>query len=100
MRCILLPIVEGLREVHATGFLHRDIKPSNIFVRRADESPVLLDFGAARQALGRKSQSMMAVVSAGYSPPEQYESEGEQGRGQTSMRWRRCVTGPLPARRR
>ena len=79
LRCILLPIVEGLREVHATGFLHRDIKPSNIFVRRADESPVLLDFGAARQALGRKSQSMMAVVSAGYSPPEQYESEGEQG---------------------
>ena len=76
---VLLPIVEGLKEVHASGFLHRDIKPSNVFVRRSDESPVLLDFGAARQALGRKSKSLTAVASAGYSPPEQYESEGEQG---------------------
>ena len=79
LRRVLLPIVEGLKEVHAAGFLHRDIKPSNVFVRRSDESPVLLDFGAARQALGRKSKSLTAVASAGFSPPEQYESEGEQG---------------------
>ena len=79
LRRVLLPIVEGLLEVHAAGFLHRDIKPSNVFVRRSDESPVLLDFGAARQALGRKSKSLTSVASAGYSPPEQYESEGEQG---------------------
>ena len=76
---VLLPVVEGLQQVHAAGYLHRDIKPSNVFVRRADESPVLLDFGAARQALGHKSKSLTAVASAGYSPPEQYESEGEQG---------------------
>ena len=80
LRKVLLPIVDGLGEVHRAGFLHRDIKPSNVFIRRADESPVLLDFGAARQALGRKSKSMTSVVSAGYSPPEQYESDGKQGR--------------------
>ena len=79
LRRILLPIVEGLREIHEAGYLHRDIKPSNVYVRRSDESPVLLDFGAARQALGQKSKSLTAVASAGYSPPEQYESEGEQG---------------------
>ena len=79
LKRIVLPIVDGLRIVHSTGFLHRDIKPSNIYVRRSDESPVLLDFGAARQALGRKSHILTAVASAGYSPPEQYESEGEQG---------------------
>ena len=72
-------MAEGLREVHAAGFLHRDVKPSNIFVRRSDESPVLLDFGSARQALGRKSRSMTAIATAGYSPPEQYESQGGQG---------------------
>ena len=76
---LLLPVADGLRQVHAAGFLHRDIKPSNIFVRRSDETPVLLDFGAARQALGRKSKSMTAIASAGYSPPEQYESQGAQG---------------------
>ena len=79
LKRVLLPVVDGLRQVHAAGFLHRDIKPSNIFVRRSDESPVLLDFGSARQALGRKSKSMTAIASAGYSPPEQYESQGAQG---------------------
>ena len=79
LKRVVLPVAEGLREVHAAGFLHRDVKPSNIFVRRSDESPVLLDFGSARQALGRKSRSMTAIASAGYSPPELYESNGAQG---------------------
>ena len=79
LKRVVLPLTDGLKQVHAAGYLHRDIKPSNVYVRRADESPVLLDFGAARQALGRKSRSLTAVATAGYSPPEQYESEGEQG---------------------
>ena len=79
LKRVLLPVADGLRHVHAAGFLHRDIKPANIFVRRSDESPVLLDFGSARQALGRRSKSMTAIASAGYSPPEQYESDGPQG---------------------
>ena len=79
LKRVLLPVADGLRQVHAAGFLHRDIKPSNIFVRRSDESPVLLDFGSARQALSRRSRSVTAIASAGYSPPEQYESRGAQG---------------------
>ena len=106
LKRVLLPIVEGLKEVHAAGFLHRDIKPSNVYVRRSDESPVLLDFGAARQALGRKSKSLTAVASAGYSPPEQYESEGAQGPWtdiySLSALCYRAITGdsPLEAPRR
>ena len=76
---LLLPLLDGLRQVHAANFLHRDIKPSNIYVRRRDESPVLLDFGSARQAIGRRSRSMTAVVTPGYSPPEQYDSSAPQG---------------------
>ena len=34
LKRIVLPVAEGLREVHAAGFLHRDVEPSNIFVRR------------------------------------------------------------------
>ena len=79
LKRVLLPVADGLRQVHAAGFLHRDIKPSNVFVRRSDESPVLLDFGSARQALVQKSRSMTAIASAGYSPPEQYESHGAHG---------------------
>ena len=76
---ILFPILEGLKVVHEKDLLHRDIKPDNIMVRYADESPVLLDFGSARQAVGSKSKSLTAIVSVGYAPYEQYESDGNQG---------------------
>ena len=100
LKRVVLPVADGLRQVHAAGFLHRDVKPSNIFVRRSDESPVLLDFGSARQALGRKSRSMTAIASAGYSPPEQYESQGDQGAWTDiyalSALCHRAITGETP----
>ena len=74
----MLPLLDGLEAVHALGVLHRDIKPDNIFIRR-DGTPVLLDFGAARQALGDKSRSLTTIVSRGYSPFEQYTRRGVQG---------------------
>ena len=75
---IVLPLLDGLEAVHALGILHRDIKPDNIFLRE-DGAPVLLDFGAARQALGDKSRSLTTIVSRGYSPFEQYTRRGVQG---------------------
>jgi len=60
--------------VHKAGFMHRDIKPPNIYIRD-DSSPVLLDFGAARQ----KSSELTALVTPGYAPFEQYHTQGKQG---------------------
>lgn len=77
-RGILVPILEGLRAVHAKGVLHRDIKPGNIFLRK-DGPPVLLDFGAARQALGEQTRTLTGIVTPGYGPFEQYGSLGRQG---------------------
>ena len=75
---IVLPIVDGLQQVHAAGYLHRDIKPGNI-VLGADGAPVLLDFGAARQSLGDRTRSLTAIVSDGYAPIEQYARDSRQG---------------------
>jgi serine/threonine protein kinase len=72
------PLLEGLAAVHAAGFLHRDIKPDNIFVR-ADGRAVLIDFGAARQALGGGTRSLTSILTPGYAPLEQYSGEGKQG---------------------
>ena len=66
----LMPILDGLRLVHASGFIHRDIKPENIYVRQ-DGSPVLLDFGSARQSFG-SAKTMTILVAPGYAPLEQY----------------------------
>jgi len=71
------PLLDGLAVIHRAGFLHRDIKPANIFVRE-DNSPVLLDFGSARELKGG-NQELTAVVSPGYAPLEQYHAHGRQG---------------------
>lgn len=67
------PLLEALELIHADNTLHRDIAPDNIYIRK-DGSPVLLDFGSARQALTMRSRSVSAIVKAGYSPQEQYST--------------------------
>lgn len=72
------PLLDGVEEVHRHNFVHRDIKPDNIYIR-SDETPVLLDFGAARQALREGLASHTAVLTEGYAPFEQYSRKGNQG---------------------
>ena len=71
-------LLSGLRAVHAQGFLHRDIKPSNIIVRH-DGVPVLIDFGAARQAMGAHTRTLTSILTPQYAPIEQYALDGKQG---------------------
>ncbi|MEO8388277.1 MAG: protein kinase [Polaromonas sp.] len=73
---IVYPLMDGLEAVHKVNFLHRDIKPDNIYIR-ADGTPVLLDFGAARRVTG--NQDLTNIVSPGFAPFEQYHSKGHQG---------------------
>jgi TPR repeat protein/tRNA A-37 threonylcarbamoyl transferase component Bud32 len=71
---VMFPIIDGMKMIHAHGFIHRDIKPANIFIR-VDGDPVLLDFGSARQALGESHGSITSIFSKGYAPIEQYNSK-------------------------
>ena len=74
---VAVPLAEGLGHVHRAGILHRDIKPANILIRRADERPVLIDFGAAKQSVAEHTRSR-APYTEGYAALEQV-SDGEVG---------------------
>src|SRR5438034_814671 len=71
-------LLSGLGAVHAQNFLHRDIKPSNVIIRR-DGVPILIDFGAARLAIGGRTQTLTSILTPQYAPIEQYAMDGKQG---------------------
>ena len=100
LRGILAGLLAGLEAMHERAILHRDLKPSNVIIRE-DGTPVLIDFGAARDFAGRNSRSITAIAAPGYSPPEQY-GVGEQQQGPWTDLYSlgaiayRCVTGTVP----
>ncbi|HWT29342.1 MAG TPA: serine/threonine protein kinase, partial [Methylophilaceae bacterium] len=56
---------------HTQKLLHLDIKPANIYIR-IDGSPVLLDFGSARQTLSETESKLPPSYTPGFASPEQY----------------------------
>ncbi len=78
IRSVFIQLLNGLREVHAHKILHLDIKPSNIYIR-ADGSPVLIDFGAARHALTHDYQAASPMYTPGFAAPEQYSQRERLG---------------------
>jgi len=98
-------VCAGLREVHANKLLHLDLKPANIYLR-VDGTPILLDFGAARQTLNSDIPTLAPMYTPGFAAPELY------AKGQALGPWTdiysigaaifACMTGapPTPANAR
>ena len=96
---IALPLAEGLAHIHRAGVIHRDVKPANILVRTADQLPVLIDFGAAKQAVAEHSRSL-APYTEGYAALEQV-ADGQLGPwtdlyGFGAVLWRMVAGGNRP----
>lgn len=68
---LLIPLLNALELVHRTGLLHRDIAPKNIMVA-PPFTPIMIDFGAARQLVAQHSHTFAALLTPGYAPFEQY----------------------------
>lgn len=77
VRAMLDRLLAILEYVHSQRIIHRDIKPDNIILRTGDFAPVLLDFGAVKEAMStvirhpQASQSTLVVGTPGFMPSEQ-----------------------------
>ena len=93
---VFIPILNGLHAVHEAEMLHLDIKPENIYLRK-DGSPMLIDFGSARQG---STHMQKVALTHGYAPMEQYPDKGEPGPWTDvyaiGASMYRCVTGKKP----
>lgn len=78
IRKMFSQVMNGLREVHTNKLLHLDLKPANIYLR-VDGTPILLDFGAARQTLKTDMPKLYPMYTPGFAPPELYVKNGNLG---------------------
>lgn len=78
VRKLFAEMLNGLREVHSQKLLHLDIKPANIYIRQ-DNSPVLLDFGSARQILTGVHAKLVPSFTPGFASPEHYIDRKQLG---------------------
>ena len=78
IRQIFTGVCGGLREVHANKLLHLDLKPANIYLR-TDGTPILLDFGAARQTINKDVPKLTPMYTPGFAPPDLYSKTASLG---------------------
>ncbi|MCG6862592.1 MAG: serine/threonine protein kinase [Chromatiaceae bacterium] len=74
---VFLPVLDALSLMHSRSILHLDVKPGNIHLRHGND-PLLLDFGAVH-LLSHGRAPGGQVITAGYSPLEQYYRGGQIG---------------------
>jgi serine/threonine protein kinase len=92
-------LLTGVEVIHKNGLIHLDIKPANILIR-AENDPLLLDFGAIRHFPNSQQSQLAKVLTNGFSPIEQYDVRGNLGPWSDiyaiGASMRACLDGKIP----
>jgi serine/threonine protein kinase len=71
-------LIDALAQLHNLQIVHRDLKPDNIMFRNQDMTPVITDFGIARDIASTSLTPTFAPFgpgTPGYAAPEQMKNE-------------------------
>jgi serine/threonine-protein kinase len=77
---IVAGTAQAAHHIHEHGVIHRDLKPANILIR-PDGTPVIIDFGLARDAWGidpRITESGIWLGTPAYIAPEQAQGDASR----------------------
>lgn len=80
LRKVLWAVLGALKTLHQGHAVHRDVSPDNIFLQDIGP-PVLLDLGAARHAMGGKTQDLTDALKLSYAPLEQHAGAPDMRQG-------------------
>ncbi|MGQ2981779.1 MAG: serine/threonine protein kinase, partial [Polaromonas sp.] len=80
LRKVLWGVLGALKTLHHGSAVHRDVSPDNIFLQDSGP-PVLLDLGAARHAIGGKTQDLTDAFKLSYAPLEQHARDPDMRQG-------------------
>jgi serine/threonine protein kinase len=80
LRKVLWAVLGALKTLHHGSAVHRDVSPDNIFLQDSGP-PVLLDLGAARHAIGGKTQDLTDAFKLSYAPLEQHAQDPAMRQG-------------------
>ncbi len=75
---IITKVLEALNTIHKKGLIHRDLSPNSIFITEDNEVKIF-DFGASKFVSSSYSKSLDFMLTIGYSPVEQYVTNGTRG---------------------